>query len=613
MNRVSSHISLAKLERCRRGDGEKTGACRRHRLILIGIVACFWVVGLVFRLFSLQISDVERWKEWARKQHVTEVKVASERGPITDRNGKMMAVSVPASSVFVHPHLIKDVVNVAHVLAPILNESPKVLQKKLASDKPFVWLARQIPRFEADQITGLKLPGVNIVLEARRFYPYNQAASAVLGKVGMDGAGLSGVELVYENNLHRGQVTTTAHRDALGNVIQPASLDSTSEKFAPPRGDALELTLDADLQIIVDEELEEGLKTSKAKQAMAVMIDSSSGEILALSQAPSFNFNFPQAQVTQGLRSVLVETVYEPGSVMKPLVTAAAIEEKIVRDTDLINCENGRFSYGKHTIKDVHPSGTISVHDVVVRSSNIGMTKIGDRLGPDRLYRYLRELGFGQSTDLGLPGESRGILRPVSKWSKVDVATHSFGQGIAVTPLQIVRATAALANGGILPPLRLVQGGHAEVPRRIFSPKTAALVKSMMIDVVEDKHGTGGNAKIPGVIVGGKTGTAQKASPNGRGYQAGSYVASFVGFVERTDPTPEDRGFVLMVAIDEPHTGTIYGGTLAAPVFKRIVERTLAFTDNRRRLNNSQGVRAPRILDSEIPQVQQVLFDGRKN
>jgi cell division protein FtsI (penicillin-binding protein 3) len=263
----------------------------------------------------------------------------------------------------------------------------------------------------------------------------------------------------------------------------------------------------------------------------------------------------------------------------------------------MINCENGRFPFSKHTIKDVHPSGIIPFYDVVVRSSNIGMTKVGIRMGSERLYSYLRRFGFGQSSELGLPGESSGILRPEPAWSKVDVATHSFGQGVAVTPLQVVRAVAAIANGGILPELSVVidEGGIPE-GRRIISEKAADAAREMMYGVVEDKHGTGAKAVIPELRVGGKTGTAQKANPNGRGYQAGVYVASFVGFADGA-PLGVGRNLTAMVIIDEPHAKSIYGGTLAAPVFQRVMDRSFRFLATKSQLGVGRN-REPMVIDN---------------
>ncbi len=567
---------------------------RPMRLRIIGIFALIWTGILVARMYSLQVSDRDRWQEWAFKQHVADVEIASERGPIIDRNGKLVAVSVPAESVYIRPRQVKDRHLVLKELSKQLKIKPTLIAEKLDSKQPFVWIKRQIPRHEARKVTELNLSGVGSVLESRRFYPYNNAASALIGKVGLDGTGLSGVESVYEKRLREEHLKTRAGRDAFGKIIHTGAGDER-EPFAPPRGHELKLTIDADLQIIMDEELEIGRHEANAKQAMAVMVDSDTGEIIALSQSPSFNFNNPSSTSKNELRNLLVEAVFEPGSVMKPMVAAAAVDAGVVRANELINCENGRFPFSKHTIKDVHPSGIIPFHDVVVRSSNIGMTKVGIRMGSERLYSYLRRFGFGQSSDLGLPGESAGILRPEPAWSKVDVATHSFGQGVAVTPLQVVRAVAAISNGGILPELSVVidEGGIPE-GRRIISDKAADAAREMMYGVVEDKHGTGAKAAIPGIRVGGKTGTAQKASPNGRGYQAGSYVASFVGFADG-GPLGVGRNLTTMVIIDEPKAKSIYGGTLAAPVFQRVMDRSFRFLSTKSELGVGRN-RAPMVI-----------------
>lgn len=556
---------------------------RPMRLRLIGVIAILWTAGLVARMYSLQVSDFETWQDWAIRQHVADVEIASERGPVLDRNGKLMAVSVPAQSIYVRPRQVQDKQLVAKELSRLLGMKSSVIMERLTSKQPFVWLKRQLPRYQAEKITEVSLPGVGAVLEARRFYPYNNAASALIGKVGTDGKGLSGIEGLYERRLHEEQVKTRAGRDALGKIIH-TSVSDDEDSFEPPKGDALKLTIDADLQIIMDEELEIGRKNANAKQAMAIMVDSDTGEVIALSQSPSYNFNNPSTSGKNELRNLLVEAVFEPGSTMKPIVAAAAFDAGVVKPTDLINCENGRYPFSKHTIKDVHPSGTIPFHDVVVRSSNIGMTKVGIRMGSDRLYSYLKKFGFGQSSQLGLPGESAGILRPEPTWAKVDVATHAFGQGVAVTPLQIVRAVAAIANGGVLPRLSVVMddGGLPE-GNRIISEQAAEWAREMMYGVVEDEHGTGGKAKIDGLRVGGKTGTAQKASEHGRGYQAGNYVASFVGFADGT-PLGVSRNITAMVIMDEPHAKSIYGGTLAAPVFQRVIDRSFRFLSTKRQL-----------------------------
>lgn len=547
---------------------------RRARLAFLAVGAIIWSGLIVARLYSLQIANFEKWQDWALKQHFTEVELAAERGPIYDRNSKLMAVSVPAGSVYVRPHLIRDKGGAAKQIASALDMEVKAVAKKLEEKKPFVWIRRQLPREQAQRIEALNLAGAGYMLESRRFYPYNQAASTLIGKVGIDGHGLSGLEEIYEKHLRGAETTARFSRDAFGKMIE-APTDAPLETELP-KGAALHLTIDAGLQMILDEELAAGKSRANAKSAMAIMVDASTGEVLALSQAPAYNYNVQAVKSKAELTNKIAETVFEPGSIMKPIVAAAALEERVVGAQELIDCEGGRLRFGKHTIKDVHPYKTISFHDVMVRSSNIGMTKVGVRLGKERLFNYLHAFGFGETSGLGLPGESGGILRSVDSWAAVDVATHSFGQGVAVTPLQMVRAMSAIANGGTLPPLRVV-ARHDQAPAaamRVISPAVAKRVREMMYAVVEDEHGTGGNALIRGVRVGGKTGTAQKANPRGRGYLPGAYMASFVGFVDAT-PLGINKVLTLMVVIDEPNTNSIYGGTLAAPVFKRVMRRSL--------------------------------------
>lgn len=563
----------------------------QHRKIRIGVLyvgALLWVCGVVCRLYYLQIAENEKWGEWALKQHFGEIELASERGPITDRDDKLLAVSVPAGSVYVRPKLVKDKKEVAAKLAEVLELDKKLVAAKLNEDKPFVWIRRQLPRQVADKIATLNIRGVDYVLESKRFYPYNNAASTLIGKVGVDGYGLSGIEKVFEKNLHEQNVKTKVVRDAYGNSIQLAS--AGDQKFELPKGEALKLTIDTGIQQVMDEESDLGQRNANSKSVTAVMVDADTGEILGMTQSDSPNFNLPGSGKKDEMKNLLIESVFEPGSIFKPLVAAAAIEEGVVKPNEIINCENGKYPFMKHVIKDVHPSGAIPFFDVVVRSSNIGMTKVGIRLGKERLYNYIRRFGFGEKTKLGLPGETEGILRNVSTWSGVDVATHSFGQGVAVTPLQVVRAMSAIANGGKLPTLKLAVDGEPATLARILSEDTAKKIQEMMYGVVEDEHGTGGKAEIEGVRVAGKTGTAQKARADGRGYQPGAYVASFVGFVDAS-AIGITKNLVLAVMVDEPHTNTIYGGSLAAPVFKRIMQRTLHLLMTKNELAPSAPVR----------------------
>lgn len=545
---------------------------RKMRITGLFILCLFWAFALMTRLYVLQVVDGQKWQEWALKQHFTDIELASERGPIFDRNENLLAVSVPAGSVYARPKGITDKKLVAGQLSELLGMDKKLVLAKLNESKPFVWIQRQLPRQTAEKVQTLGHKGVGFMLESKRLYPFNSAASTLVGKVGVDGNGLSGIEKIFERQLHEKNRKAKVVRDAFGKNIQITEV--STEKFELPKGSAVRLTIDSDIQQIMDEETEAGQSNANAKAVTAIMVDAQTGEVLGMSQSDSPNFNLSHGTDPKELKNIVVEQVFEPGSIFKPLVAAAAIDAGVVRATDIINCENGRFPFMKHVIKDVHPSASIPFFDVVVRSSNIGMTKVGIRLGKDKLYESIRRFGFGESTGLGLPGESGGILRPVSQWSGVDVGTHSFGQGVAVTPLQVVRAVAAIANGGKLPKLKLHYDGEGLESEQIIGAKAADIAKEMMYGVVEDEHGTGGKAEIEGVRVGGKTGTAQKARKDGRGYDPGMYVASFVGFADAS-AIGITKTLTLIVSVDEPHAGTIYGGTLAAPVFKRIMQRSL--------------------------------------
>jgi len=573
---------------------------RRRRLSWILIPAVMWIALVTYRLVSLQVTDVTTWKQWALRQHLTQIDLAPERGAILDRNGELLAASVPAGSIFVRPQLFPSKDHrrkAAAEISKIIGMSFDAVLQKLSSSKPFVWVARQIPRNQAEAVKALGFQGADFMVESKRYYPYGKAAAALVGKVGLDGNGLSGLERSFDKQLRGQGVSERVSRDALGNVIE----GEASDNFRLPKGAALQLTLDANIQLIVDEELEAGRKNAQALRAMGVLVDSRSGEVLALGQAPQTDFNATSSVDGKALRNYMLETVYEPGSTFKPIVAAVALEERVVAPNEMIDCEGGYLKFGRHRINDVHPHDVISFRDVIVRSSNIGMTKIGLRLGSNRLHSYLKRFGFGESSGLGLSGESAGIFRAVQEWAAVDVATHSYGQGIAVTPLQMVRAVSALANGGILPRLHVIKDTAWGEEQRVISEKTSERVREMMFAVTEDEHGTGNRAALDGVRVGGKTGTAQKARSGTRGYAPGLYVSSFVGFADG-HALGVNRNLTLIVVIDEPHATSNYGGVLAAPVFRRIMQRSLSYLSTREALHNGKRVsKHAGVLEANAP------------
>jgi cell division protein FtsI (penicillin-binding protein 3) len=559
------------------GEDQVLRKSRISRVSFLLVLAVLWSGLVVYRLVILQISNPSKWQGTANKQHFQPFRVAEPRAPIVDREGRLLSVSVSAGSIYFRPKNVSsdEYPRIAREIGKITGQREDEILEKLGSDKPFIWLSRQVPRPQAEAVKKLSLPGVDYMPESRRYYPFGDAASSLIGKVGVDGAGLSGLEKVYDLILKGDEANSRFARDGIGNIIEATPAVNVDRLDERDPG-SLELTIDAYLQQIVDEELEAGRVKASAAKAMAVLVDADTGDILSMGQAPNTDFNVG-AGTADALRNIIAETVYEPGSTIKPIIAAAGLDAGIVGRNEPIDCENGHFYFGKHHINDVHPVGIANLRDIIVRSSNIGIAKVGIRLGAESLYSYITKFGFGQNTGLGLPGETRGILRNVNSWAKVDVATHSFGQGLAVTPLQMVRAISALANGGVLPDLRVVKVEEDDiVGSRVVSSKVANVVRDYLYGVVEDEHGTGTNAIIKGLKVGGKTGTAQKARKDGRGYEEDKYVASFVGFVDGK-PAGVDKLLSLIVIIDEPNTDTIYGGTLAAPVFQKIMTRAIKY------------------------------------
>ena len=547
-------------------DWERIRKNRRAWLIVVVIV---WIIALFIRLYYVQIVDIFNLQALGKNQHVKTITIQSERGSILDKFNKPMALSIEAPSVFVHPHLVKDKIATSKTLAKILQLDEKEVYEKLQSKSPFVYIQRKSSRENREKILALKDPAIGIQKEFKRIYPYSRSASTLIGKVGMDEKGLSGLEAVFDKKLRGSAIHETIIKDALGKTIKAHDVDL----FTVPKGEDIKLTIDADLQLIVDEEVQNAKENLNANAVLATMIDANTGDILAMSQSSSINFNADSVSSQNDLKNLVIETVFEPGSIFKPIVAAIAYDMGVVKESDNFDCEKGRYYYGGKIVKDSHPSGVLSFRDVIVRSSNIGMVKIGDRLGKEKLYEALSAYGIGKLIDLNFNGQTPGIFRNYKNWAKIDVATHSFGQGVAVTQLQIIRALASFVNGGYLPTLRLLSSKPIK-KERIISEKTANFIKGVLIDVVEDPHGTGKRAKLEGYIVGGKTGTAQKAKKDGRGYEEGKYIASFVGFVDTSSLNIPIMP-LLIVSVDEAHSDSIYGGALAGPVFKDIMKRVM--------------------------------------
>jgi cell division protein FtsI (penicillin-binding protein 3) len=547
-------------------------------LAVAGLFALLFAM-LVGRAIDLGLVRGPSLAAAAARQHRTRVAIDPHRGPIVDRHGAPLALSVEVPSLFVRPREFAGQEGRTTALAAAAGVALEDVRRKVGAESPFVWLKRQASPGEAEAVRTLGLRGVYKVTESRRFYPHGSLAAHVLGFVGVDSQGLEGLERQLDGMI-RGQARfAEVDRDAHGRELLTGGVGAKAA-----RGGRVELTIDAAIQDSAERELAAGVAAAKAAAGAAVVLDPATGQILALANYPTFSPNKPggakDKRWRQRIRNRAITDPYEPGSTFKAMLAAAAIETGAIRPQDMIFCENGRFPLGRWTINDSHPHGWLSFAEVVQYSSNIGTSKVAEKIGRDRYAGFLRDFGFGRRTGMELPGESPGIVRPVDRWARIDLATHSFGQGIAVTPVQMAAAFGAIANDGVLmrpyivsrvvgPGGRDLQRRDPVEVRRVVSAKTAHTVTTLLRRVVEEKGGTGTRAKLDDFPVAGKTGTAQKVDPTTGGYSS-KRIASFAGFVPADAPRA-----VIVVVIDEPRTNS-YGGVVAAPVFREIAAAVLA-------------------------------------
>jgi len=588
-------VLLARWMKIHGSHGVPPVGIRRLRMVIVVVAMVLMGSGVVARLYALQGLQHGKWNKIANKQHGTGVEVEGARGLIVDRNGLKLAVSIPAVTLGVHPRWIKNKSEVTQKISTLLDLPYSLVEGKLNEDKSFTTIAKGISTAKKKDLEALKIHGLEIEEEFNRVYPQGDLAATIIGKAGKDGVGLSGVERSLNPSLTAPATKFAANRDARGRLMNSAVWAEDSKDSSPAsvnfdkysdllvtddlrkEGASIALTLDSTIQRFVEEEFDIAKETAKAKNVFGLMMDADTGEILAMGQTSRYNPNESKSISPEALRNVVLQNSFEPGSTFKPIVAALALEQGVTSKNELIDCENGRLSIGRRTIKDAHPVPTVTFEQVLVRSSNIGMAKLGFRMGKEKLYDSLYRFGFGQKSGLELSGESSGIMRNHKSWAQVDIATHSFGQGVSVTALQMVRAYGALANGGILlTPTILKNSVSASKGERLISEKTASVIKEALYLVTEDEHGTGKNSRISGVPVYGKTGTAQKARVNGRGYDSDKILASFIGFVDGK-VIGVNRTLVFYVAVDEPGVRPRWGGTLAAPVFKTVMERTLSY------------------------------------
>ncbi len=540
----------------------------RVRLLFVAVVFGLAWLALWGRAYQVQLVMGPELAAKAARQHMSAEYVTGERGAILDRKGRLLAKSVTVKSVYGSPREVDDPAAIAHKLAKVLRMSPNTIARKLQGDGHFAWISRKVGDREAAEIKALDLPGVHLTTEFARQYPNRSLAGRLIGFVGLDNQGLEGLEASLERVLAGRKERIVVQRDAAGHTMYPDVPDA--EELA--RGRDVRLTLDLNVQFVAEEALAKAVEKHNAAWGGCIVAHVSTGEILAWAEYPLFNPNSFRDSSPDKWRNRLALDALEPGSTLKPILLAAALQERILDRNSLYFCEEGSWKVDGVTIKDTHSYGWLPAHKVLRYSSNICSAKIGLELGADRYGQYLIDLGFGTKTDLPLPGESNGIMRPPASWRNVETAAASFGQSLAVTLPQLVQAYLCLLNDGVTTPLQLtvdaVKEGDAAHQTQVFKPSVARQVVSIMRDVVQE-DGTGSRARIENLAVGGKTGTAQKAGPSG-GY-GDDYVASFIGFFPAEAPE-----YLIAVVVDEP-APEHYGGTVAAPAFKEAAVKTLAY------------------------------------
>ena len=548
----------------------------RHRLrwVLLAGGLIWSLIGL--RLVQLQAIDHGTYQMRARNQHQRQIPLSARRGAILDRQGRELAFDVTAVSFYCRPAQVRDPESVTAHFMRFGRRSASAVSRLISGGHPFVYLLRQVDGERLRQVRRKTFEGVYEQLEVRRHYPYGRLAGQLLGFTDIENRGQEGTELAFEEILAERAGSARSYVDGLGNILPERSQPTA----APRHGASVHLTIDAAIQEILEEELARTVTETRAEGALGIIADPRSGEILAMAGIPLFDPNDPGGVPANHRRNRLVTDPFEPGSIFKPITMAAVLDDDPKVLERKVYCEEGAYvlSMGD-VIRDVKPHGWMTPAEVVAQSSNIGVIKLAQGLDRSSYYQSLRGFGFGTRTGIGLPAESAGLLRHARDWSNRSLETISIGQEISVTAVQMVQAFSAIANGGMLMAPKVVQevrdpAGQIlrrEEPkpvRRVLSARTASVLKGMLQRVVSD--GTGRNAAIEGVRVAGKTGTAQRALPGGGGYAQGEYIASFIGFL----PATGQPRYLCLISVENPRVGK-WGGVVAAPAFRRTMERIL--------------------------------------
>jgi len=547
----------------------------RRRGIIINTAIGFGFFIVLLRLADIMVLNHERLAHRAKVQQMKGEDIQVMRGIIFDRHGREMAVNLETEALYCDPAEVASAEQSAYTLSGITRQPSKAIFTKLSSEGRFAWVSRKLEPDIARRVKEAKIKGLGFLPDAKRFYPKGYLAAHVLGLVDIDNKGIDGIELKYQGVLTTNGARVFLSRDASGKTLS----QGVDMEY---KGKNLILTLDEGLQYMVENELDKAMDKWRARAAVAVMMDPSTGEILALANRPSFNPNSIAGSNDFERRNRAITDCYEPGSTFKIIVGTAALEEKLVSLDTPFDCSRGLIEIGRRVVHDAHRNGHLTFKEVIQKSSNVGSIMVGLRLGKERIYKYAKAFGFGDKTGVDLPGEASGLIRPPERWSGVSIGSVPIGQEVAVTPLQILRAYSAVANGGFLVRPHVVS--RIEDPdgrpvwtfsgdkTRVISQKTAETFREILKTVTEE-GGTAKSASVDGNLVAGKTGTAQMIDPRTKRYSAEKYISSFVGFVPANDPK-----IAMIVVIYEPK-GQIYGGVVAAPVFKQIAENALSYLE----------------------------------
>jgi cell division protein FtsI (penicillin-binding protein 3) len=546
----------------------------RLRLMLLALGISLWALVAGIRLVQLQVLGREFFEDLRRRQAERTIKLYPRRGPILDREGRPLALSVDAESLYAVPQGVADPRATAAALARALSLDPagrREVEAKLRKKAAFAWIERKLDPLTVQRVRELSLEGLGFVTEQRRYYPQRELAAHVLGYVGTDNTGMGGIEYGLESHIRGRGAEVVVSIDARRRPVAQTERPSTD-------GATVVLAIDEAVQHVAERELSRAMADTQADAGTVIVVEPLSGEVLALAGRPTFNPNAYTSYPSERWKNRAVSDAFEPGSVFKIVTAAAAIQENVVSPGEVLDCGNGRIEISGTVINDHAVFDRLTFTEAVTRSSDIGMIRVAQRLGRDNFARYVRDFGFGAPSGVDLPGESPGLFRPTSRWSALSLPSLSFGQEIGVTALQVAMAAATIANGGyLMKPIvvkriegadgKLVRETKPFVVRRVLRPDTVDTLNDILRAVV--REGTGQAAAVPGYSVAGKTGTAQKVDATGR-YSKTDHVASFVGWVPAVRPA-----LVILASLDTPRGPRNQGGDVAAPLFARVAEDAL--------------------------------------